>query len=377
VKLETEASLGRSSRLISRHDRKRKHDELLQEELETSLTEEVEVTEEVVVEEEIETVSESEPVTPEVCFAHDMTQTPQFPMLSEDNFRFNDKIIHTFTGLESYDKFLFVLSTLGPAAYCLKYIYFQVVGVSVKNQFFITLIKLREYETNTKLSFFFSISESCVKNIVYTWIIFMSKQWREANIWPCQKLVRYFIPSDFKAKFPCTRVIVDGTECPIKKPKSPLAQQATWSTYKNRNTVKVLVGSTPGGLVSFISDAYGGSTSDRQIVERSSLVQMCDHYDSVMADKGFNVQDLFASRNVTVNMPTFFRKKNRMSGKTVLKDRRISSKRVHVERIIGLGKTYTILKNLLNSTETKLSSHIIYNCFMLCNFRTRIVSKYA
>jgi hypothetical protein len=55
-----------------------------------------------------------------------------------------------------------------------------------------------------------------------------------------------------------------------------------------------------------------------------------------MADKGFNVQDLFAPYDVTINIPTFFRKQNRMTGKTVLKDRAISSKRVHIERIIGL-----------------------------------------
>ena len=119
----------------------------------------------------------------------------------------------------------------------------------------------------------------------------------------------FFSPSDFFEKFPKTRVIVDGTECPIQRPKQPIAQQASWSTYKNKNTMKVLVGCTPGGLISFVSDAYCGSTSDRQIVERSSLPKMCDPKDDIMADKGFNVQDIFMSSQVTINIPTFFRKK--------------------------------------------------------------------
>lgn len=69
--------------------------------------------------------------------------------------------------------------------------------------------------------------------------------------------------------------------------------------------MKVLVGSTPGGLISYVSNAYRGSTSDRQIVERSELKNMCSPGDSIMADKGFNVQDLFASNVITVNIPTF------------------------------------------------------------------------
>jgi len=45
--------------------------------------------------------------------------------------------------------------------------------------------------------------------------------------------------------------------------------------------------------VSYILDAYGGSTSDRQIGERSSLKRDCDADDSIMANKGFDVQDIF------------------------------------------------------------------------------------
>ena len=61
-------------------------------------------------------------------------------------------------------------------------------------------------------------------------------------------------------------MIVDATEVRVKQPSNPRAQKASFSTYKHSNTVKVLVGVTPGGLTSFISDAYAGSNSDRQVV---------------------------------------------------------------------------------------------------------------
>ena len=98
--------------------------------------------------------------------------------------------MHFYTGLESYAIFVLVLNTLEPAVYCLRYIYFQIDSVSVENQPFMSLMKLRRHATNFELSRFVSLSEASVNNIVYTWIRFMSRQWREANSWPLGNLVR-------------------------------------------------------------------------------------------------------------------------------------------------------------------------------------------
>ena len=250
-------------------------------------------------------------------------------------------------------------------------------NLPVKDQFLLTLMKLRQYTSNYELSRMFKICESDIYNVFVTWVRFMSLQWREIDIWPCQELVRLYSPTDFQTKFPTTRAVLDGTECPCKRPSAPAAQQVVFSTYKNRCTSKVLVGATPGGLVSYVSTAYGGSASDRQIIERSDLIKKCSPGDSLMADKGFDVQDIFAPFDVSINIPSFFRKKNRMSGQTVLKDRKIASKRVHIERIIGLGKTYKILCNPMNHTETLLASDIIFICYMLINFRPCIVPRNA
>ena len=244
-------------------------------------------------------------------------------------------------------------------------------------QFFIVLMKLRRHTTNFELSKFFNVTEADVYNIFCTWIRFMSLQWREINWWPTRDLVKYHSPVDFRAKYPTTRVIIDGTECPVRQPKRPTAQQSTFSTYKNRNTVKVLIGASPGGLISYISPTYGGSTSDRQIIERSSLPVICAPGDSIMADKGFDVQDLFAPYDVAINVPAFFKKKNKIKAKTVVSDRKLASKRVHIERIIGLGKTYKILTMPLQSSETVLAKDITFVCYTLCNFRQCIVPKTA
>lgn len=156
-----------------------------------------------------------------------------------------------------------------------------------------------------------------------------------------------------------------------------MTQQTTFSTYKNRNTLKILLGSSPGGLISYISSAYGGSASDRQLIERSNLTQLCEAGDSIMADRGFNIQDIFAPHDVSLNIPTFLKSRNRFSRLSIINDRKIASKRIHIERLIGLAKTYKILKHPMNYCNSELGTRIIYVCCMICNFRNCIVSKNA
>lgn len=282
-----------------------------------------------------------------------------------------------YTGLESYEKFLFVYRTLGPAVDQLTYRDHQVNCVSPEDQFLMTLMKLRLGSPDFELGDKFDVGHRTVGNIIVTWIRFMYLEWSELNIWPSKELIKFYMPEGFKKEYPSTRLIIDGTEIPIEKPSNPIAQQATWSNYKNRNTLKILVGTSPGGLISYVSPAFGGSTSDRAVVERSKLVEMCNDHDSVMADRGFTVQDLFARKNVTVNIPSFLKGKSQLPGLTVIKDRKLANKRVHIERAIGLTKTYKICKRELNGYYVNLGSEIYFLCAMLCNFRECIVGKKA
>ena len=241
--------------------------------------------------------------------ADNATQTPRQPFYTVEHFRNNPRSLHFHTGLESFNKFNFVLSTLLPAAYHLKYFHGQIDYPDVPDQFLLVLMKLRQNKTILELGELFRVNERDVYNIFVTWIRFLSLQWGEINLWPDRELVTFYAPNDFVDKFPNTRVIVDGTECPIKQPKLPLAQQATFSNYKNKNSVKVIVGASPGGLISYISPAYGGSASDRSIMEISDMLKSCSRGDSIMADKGFDIQDLCAPYDVAVNHPTMFKKK--------------------------------------------------------------------
>ena len=71
-----------------------------------------------------------------------------------------------------------------------------------------------------------------------------------------------WMPPCFEKWHPTTRVIIDGTEFYIEKPSSLARQSATWSSYKNHNTFKVLVGLSLDGTMVNISHLYEGSMSD-------------------------------------------------------------------------------------------------------------------
>ncbi|XP_074093646.1 uncharacterized protein LOC141523955 [Cotesia typhae] len=206
------------------------------------------------------------------CFSSVGIQVGRGP-LSVQSISHRDDVIHYYTGLGNYAKFQFVYGTLSDYVDRIKYVKGQVNSVEPEDMFLLILMKLRRNIPDFGLSIYFGISEAVVRNIFNTWIHMIYQLWSLIDIWPSREVVDFYMPEGFKKLYPSTRVIVDATEIPIDKPSNPIAQQATFSTYKNKNTVKVLVGGSPDGILCYHSAAYGGSTSDRQIVERSDLVK--------------------------------------------------------------------------------------------------------
>ena len=294
-----------------------------------------------------------------------------------ESYQTKPKALQYYTGFDSYEHFMLFFSILGPAAHELRY---KPEGINPQNQLFLTLMKLRQAKDNEELSLMFKVKEGVVSKIVTTWLNFLYFQLKEIDFWPSRDIVQSTMPKGFKKDFASTRVILDATEIPIQKPGRVDDQSLTFSSYKNRNTLKTIIGCTPRGLVSYVSSTYGGSTSDRQIIERSELLNDPSKFlpgDSIMADRGLLVQDLFATRNVKVNTPAMLNGKSQLEPEVVVRDRRIASKRIHVERVIGFGKTYKILKKELSCYKVPLGHRIVFVCFALSNFRRSIVNRLA
>ena len=59
---------------------------------------------------------------------------------------------------------------------------------------------------------------------------------------------------DFTKHFPKCVVVIDCFEIFLERPTNLLARAQTYSSYKHHNTVTYLIGMTPQGTVSYISE---------------------------------------------------------------------------------------------------------------------------
>ena len=241
-------------------------------------------------------------------------------------------------------------------------------------QFFLTLVRLRLGSFETDLGVRFGLSQSSVSRITTTWINLMFHSLKSLYRFPSWHIVKKYMPESFKSQYPNTRVIIDATEFIIERPSSLVSQSSTFSTYKSRNTVKVLIGIMPSGPVTFISDCYEGSISDKKLVQVSGLLEKLEPGDEIMADKGFLIQDILAPLGVRLNVPPLLKSNSQMAAEDVILTKKIAQLRIHVERAIGRIKEYHILQGVLPAAMWDTINQVVFVCCMLSNFNPPLVS---
>ena len=157
------------------------------------------------------------------------------------------------------------------------------------DEFLIVMCRLRQGFPEDHLAQLFNVLASTVSRIFITWVDFMFLKFGQINIWPSRKLIDT-IPKSFKGTYKSTRVIINCTEVRCQMPSSLQLNWELFSAYKNHTTLKGLVGISPSGAVTFRSQLYTASISNREIVRWSGFLNLpFDDKDSIMADKGFIV----------------------------------------------------------------------------------------
>ena len=302
-----------------------------------------------------------------------------------ENIANNDKLVTFYTGFDSYHLLLKFFEFLGPSVNQLLYWGSQQKKTTIKrlrknaltpiNQFFLMLVKLRLNLKTVDLSVRFGISTGLVSRYFITWVCFLYQHLKEIDWTPSVDQVAGTLPCSFQKLYPKTYSILDASEIFIETPSDLFAQSSTWSNYKQHNTAKFLIGCTPNGVISFVSSLYVGSCSDVELTKVSGYLDTLDGKSgsSVMADRGFTIQDILSAKGIELNIPPFKKGRKQFTESDIQEGRKIASLRIHVERAIGRLKYYSILKGVLPISMIRIANQIVSVCAWLTNFQPALI----
>ena len=214
-----------------------------------------------------------------------------------------------FTGLPSYGILMATFSHVS------KYLSTGPCSVlSEFDQLIMVLLTLRLNLIDQDIAFRFDVHQTTVSwnfrkvmNVLYSRL-------KPLIQWPEREQLILTMPIDFRSKFRRCAIIIDCFEVFCQRPSTLKARAQTWSNYKHYNTVDFLIGIAPQGVISCISEAWGGRVSDVCFTDSSGLLERLQEGDVILADRGFNIQESASMFHAEVEIPPFIRGKNSSAG---------------------------------------------------------------
>lgn len=293
--------------------------------------------------------------------------------ITEHYLKNDDAKTRYFTGLDSFSKFQILFKFISP------YISVQ-TKVTAFQQLLLTLMKLRLNLDFKDLAYRFNIDPTTASNYFKNLICILHSRLHKLIIWPDQETLKKTMPSCFKESFSGKSVfIIDCFELFIQKPADMGTAAQCWSHYKHHYTIKYLIAITPQGTVAFISEGWGGRTSDKHLSCNSSFFNKILPQDVILADRGFLITDYARMYHAKVVIPAFTKGKSQLHPTEIEETRAIAHVRIHVERIIGaVRQKFRIITDpapisLLSAADGLLLDKIVVVCCALLNICPPIV----
>ena len=212
----------------------------------------------------------------------------------------NDKATKFYTGLSSWKLFDYLDTFLQDACPC------STPGKLLSSEcLLMVLMRLRLNLRVEDLSYRFGISLTTASDNFQRGIEKMFACMKCLIIWPSRDIVRSNMPQIFEELYPKTTCIIDCSEIFIERPCSYKARAQTYLNYKKHNTVKFLLGITPNGAISFLSKCWGGRATDKFIIQNCGFLQLVEHGDLMLADRGFDIADDLGVFGTSLEVPPY------------------------------------------------------------------------
>ncbi|XP_066983774.1 uncharacterized protein [Macrobrachium rosenbergii] len=136
---------------------------------------------------------------------------------------------------------------------------------------------------------------------------------------------------------------------------------------------EVLVGIAPTGGISFLSNVFEGSISDKEIVKQSGLLELLYPGDLVIADRGFDIKEILQSQQVNLNIQPFLKKRGHLTPQEEILTKCIARVRIHVERAIERMKNFKIIGQTVPVNLKPMITQIVHVTGFLVNHQEPVV----
>lgn len=246
--------------------------------------------------------------------------------------------------------------------------------MTLRDRIIMTMMKLKSDLKFSCLAIIFNcVAESTCRAIFGDTIKKLAKVLKAAIRWVPKEEILRNMPLCFR-DFQDTVCVVDCTEFKMQAPKCLACRLKVYSQYKSSFTVKYMTAVSPGGLLSYVSEGFGGRSTDNAIFEHSNIIHRLQPGDAVMADKGFRIDDLCHKYQIKLYRPPFLQNKKQFSVAEALSNRRIAAARVHVERMNQRIETFDVLQNKIAWNLVNYVDDIVVVCCGLANLGTPILA---
>lgn len=283
------------------------------------------------------------------------------------DFRFSKLSFHGFNSIISenslqdltgtnFEMFNFLLSMLPPSLGLI---------ISKENTLLICLMKLKLGLTDLSLSAFFSIHKTTAAKVFVECLLVLSLNCKKLICWPSKSDILESLPEVLKQHYPNCRCIIKCIEIKAEQPTTKAQRLNMYSMNKGGYTIKVLIGITPTGSVSFLSRSYGGSASDSYITYDSGFLDKIKPGDQILANKGFSGIETGVDNPNNILVINSLPNNGILSQDDLVDTFNVASIRIHIDQLFDRLKRFNILNEIPSDLLLCIDNVLLMCCALL------------